>query len=88
MALKEHATAATLQAMLLLSWDVSVSLLDALVLEVMEVVAREHERAGSALKLLQLFFILLDLLLNVLLVVLDIDEFVAHLAHDLGMLPI
>lgn len=36
----------------------------------------------------QLFFILLNLLLNVLFVVLDVDELISHLTHDLGMLSI
>lgn len=32
-------------------------------------------------ELLQLLLVFLDLALNILLVVLDVDEFIAHLAH-------
>lgn len=52
------------------------------------VVWAAHNGAGCALELQKFFLVLLYLLLYVLFVVLNVDELVAHLVHDLRMMSV
>jgi hypothetical protein len=52
------------------------------------VVWAAHYGAGCALELQKFFLVFLYLLLYVLFVVLNVNELVAHLVHDLSMMSV